>query len=463
MSKNTSPIDIEEMVKNISNVPEPNAVFLNSMREQFILKGTENAQKNMETKMIKQSRRGRLSPRLAWGLGIALLIIILSLLAASPTVVDALKHLFGFIPGAGIVEQSSPVRILAEPFPVERDNISLSIEQVVADSEKTLVVYRYPVIEVDTNTFQPPATFEEDRPALLLPDGTRLDVRAGRRLPTDVPNTILYSLEFPPLPKDVNDATLELKRLAGVSPGAGPEDWSIPLHVILAPPGTVLPLVTVNETQPAHPSVTETGTSSPLQTSPTTDSMYGITTKLDSFVRTDDGYLLIGSVQWDVKDYPAYSIQADPLSLDATTITDAAGKSIAFEAVYGAELPRDEEFRSFWAIKVKDMNFQPPLKINIPSMDMSWQLFQKTISFQFDPGPNPQPGQSWPLNSDVLVAGKNVHFSAAQLERSDTDNNLYFIFTAQMEPNFLGDLYIFMPIQQCGGGGGVAQLKPPVN
>jgi hypothetical protein len=251
----------------------------------------------------------------------------------------------------------------------------------------------------------------------------------------------------------VDNATLELTRLAGVPPGAGPEDWSIPFHVIPAPPGTVLPLVTVNETQPALPSVTETETSSPPQTPMPTDSRYGITSKLDSFARTDDGYLLIGSVQWDVKDFPAYSINPDP---DYATITDAAGRSIAFEAMYGAERPRSEEFRSFWAIKVKDMNFQPPLKITLPTMDMDWQLGQMPISFQFDPGPNPQPGQRWPLNSDVLVVGKNVHFSAAQLERLAVDNTLGFMFTAQTEPNFLGDLHIFIPnaTQACGGGGG---------
>jgi hypothetical protein len=244
-------------------------------------------------------------------------------------------------------------------------------------------------------------------------------------------------------------------RLAGVPPGAGPEDWSIPFHMIPAPPGTVLPLLSVNETEPALPSETETETSSPSQTPTAADSFYGITSKLDSFVRTDGGYLLIGSVQWEAENYPPYSVNPN---LDYATITDAAGKSIAFEAMYGAERPRSEEFRSFWAIKVKDMNFQPPLKISIPSMDISWQLWQKPLSFQFDPGPDPQPGQRWPLNANILLAGKNIHFSAAQLERSEVDNTLGFIFTAQTEPNFLGDLYIFIPTatQACGGGGGPA-------
>ncbi|HET7142967.1 MAG TPA: hypothetical protein VFI68_03005 [Anaerolineales bacterium] len=452
MPKNTFPTEIEQMVQNISDVPEPNAVFLNSLREQFISKGIANAQKNTETKMIKISRRGLLSPRLIWGLGIALLIVALSLLASSPTVVNALKRMFGFMPGVGVVEQTSTLRLLAEPFSVEQDNISLNIVQVAVDSEKTTIIYEYPAIEVDYNTFQPPTTFKDDRPVLLLPDGTRLDVLVGRRISSSIPKIIGYSLEFPPLPNDVNDATLELTRLAGVPPGAGPEDWSIPFHVIPAPEGIVLPLVTINETEPATSTTAEAGTSS-SQTPPTWDSTYGIKSTLESFVRMDDGYLLIGSVQWDVQNYPAYAVT--PM-IDYATATDAAGKSIDFEVMYGVEKPQNEEFRSYWAIKITDTNFQPPLEISITSMVVNFNAG----SFQFDPGENPQPGQSFPLSVDVLVADKNVHFNAAQLNHSEFDKNLVFVFTAQTEPNFLGDVYVSMPIHQCMGGGGSYPTEP---
>lgn len=452
MPRKAFPAEIDEMVENISDVPEPNAVFLNSLREQFISMGIANAQKNTETKMIKISRRGFLSPRRTWAIGIVLLIVTLSLLATSPTVVNALKHMFGFIPGVGFVDQTSSLRVLAMPFSTEKDGVLVNITQVVVDNEKTIIIYEYPAIEVDYNTFQPPSTFKEDHPILLLPDGTRLTMRVGRRISSSIPNTIGYSLEFPPLPSDVNDATLELTRLAGLPPGAGPEDWSIPLHVIPAPAGTVLPLVTINETEPATPTMTEAGTSSP-QTPPRVDTTYGIQSTLESFVRMDDGYLLIGSAQWDAQSYPAYAV--DPM-IDYATVTDAAGKPIDFEVIYGIEKPQNEEFRSYWAIKITDTNFRPPLEISITSMVANFSAG----SFQFDPGENPQPGQSFPLSVDVLVAGKNVHFSAAQLNRSEFDNNLEFLFTAQTEPIFLGDLYISMPIHQCMGGGGSYPAEP---
>jgi hypothetical protein len=360
--------------------------------------------------------------------------------------------MFGFMPGVGMVEETSTLRVLAAPLSAEKDGVSINIIQIAASSEKTIVIYEYPAIEVDYNTFQPPATFKEDRPALLLPDGTRLDVRTGRRISSSLPNTISYWLEFPPLPNDINNATLELTRLAGMPPGAAPEDWRISFQVIPAPPGTVLPLEPVNEPESASPSATEAGTSSP-QTPPTIDPAYGIKSTLESFVNMDDGYLLIGSVQWDANNYPAYAV--DPM-IDYATVTDATGRSIEFEVIYGVEKPQNEEFRSYWAIKIADTNFQPPLEISITSMVVNFNAG----SFQFEPGIDPQPGQSFPLSVDVLVAGKNVHFSEVQLNRSQFDNNLEFVFTAQTEPNFLGDLYVSMPIHQCMGGGGGYPTEP---
>ena len=451
MSKNTFPTEIEEMVKNISDVSEPDAVFLNSLREQFISKGIATAQKNTETKMKQTTRRGFLKPRLAWGIGIALLIVTLAMLASSPTIVNALKRIFGFVPGIGVVEETS-LRVLAAPLSTEKDGVTLNIVQIAASSEKTIVVYEYPAIEIDYNTFQPPASFKKDNPAVLLPDGTRLDVRARRRISSGIPNTIAYWLEFPPLPGNFNNATLELTRLAGAQPGAAPEDWSIPFQVIPAPPGTILPVEPANESGSTSPSAMEAETSSP-QTSPIIDPAYGIKSTLDSFIQMANGYLLIGSVQWDVNTYPAYAV--DPM-IDYATVTDATGRSIEFEAIYGVEKPQNEEFRSYWAIKITDTNFQAPLNISITSMVVNFNAG----AFQFDPGANLQPGQSLPLNVDVLLAGKNVHFREVQMNRDQSDNTLYFVFATQAEPNFLGDLYITMPINQCMGGGGGYPTEP---
>jgi hypothetical protein len=62
----------------------------------------------------------------------------------------------------------------------------------------------------------------------------------------------------------------------------------------------------------------------------------------------------------------------------------------------------------------------------------------------------------WDLGRYLL----NAQFSAAQLKRAEFDNNLVFVFTAQTEANFIGDLYVSLPVHQCMGGGGGYPTAP---
>ena len=65
----------------------------------------------------------------------------LILLAISGTVY-ALGHMMGYIPGVGFVEGNAPIRVLYEKGSVQRDGITLVMQQLVADSAQTLVMYR---------------------------------------------------------------------------------------------------------------------------------------------------------------------------------------------------------------------------------------------------------------------------------------------------------------------------------
>ena len=57
---------------------------------------------------------------------VAMLIALLILLALSG-VVYALGRVFGYIPGIGLVDQSAPIRVLAEPVSQTRDGITITI------------------------------------------------------------------------------------------------------------------------------------------------------------------------------------------------------------------------------------------------------------------------------------------------------------------------------------------------
>jgi len=71
---------------------------------------------------------------------VTVIVVLLALLILT-TMVYALGRLTGYIPGVGFVQKDS-LRMLAEPVSQTRDGITVSIEQVVADSERTIVIYK---------------------------------------------------------------------------------------------------------------------------------------------------------------------------------------------------------------------------------------------------------------------------------------------------------------------------------
>src|SRR5512133_2328996 len=52
---------------------------------------------------------------------LAAVVVVVAILASVPSVVQAIQRLLGYIPGVGLVEQSTPLRILEEPVEISID------------------------------------------------------------------------------------------------------------------------------------------------------------------------------------------------------------------------------------------------------------------------------------------------------------------------------------------------------
>ncbi len=245
------PPEFEQQLRQAMDVPEPGSASLDALRERFIAQGVAQLRSPNgaagHPARPAQARPPRpwffsLSP--AWKLALVLLAVLVLLAIFSPQVVSAVRGLFGYIPSVGMVDQNAEVLVLEEPVQAELGGIPLTVERAFATSEKTVVVYQYQVLPWDGRKYQ--ATEPPDRPALLLPDGSRLEVLAGRRQPAD-DGCIRYALDFGPLPQNVTTATLILDRLAGMPSELSPADWSIPLRFKPGDPSEILLPVTVYE------------------------------------------------------------------------------------------------------------------------------------------------------------------------------------------------------------------------
>jgi hypothetical protein len=441
MPKLNQPSELEKSVRDAATVPEPDAEFVYSLRARFITEGHASANKNQETFM----KRKTFSQRLTWGLAV-LVLVTLIVLSTQPTVVTALKRLFGYVPNVGIIDQSTPVRVLTEPVTVIREGFTVTAEQVVLNAEKSSVVYSYTLPPDYVDPEHSVSTTRE--PFLTLPDGTRLDIVMARQVASsDCPQCYLrYLMDFPPIPADVSEATLELPDLVSIPDNTAPQDWKIQLKFKPAGPDDIAPVIE----QIVTPMPTTSSTDAPTQSVNT----YGITNTLDKFVALPDGYILYGNTSWTDPIIPPYGV-----SSQIAGIKDANGTEIPFDYADLEIYPEQGELRIYWAYKV-GTEIKAPLTL---SFVMLASLPADGGSFTFDPGPDPQLGQKWDINQDVTVNNEVIHVLSAEQAGIEPG---YFMFTMQSDSNIIGASVIDLahpPLGGGGGGGGVPVAGAPFN
>jgi hypothetical protein len=433
--------EFDEMMKAIFDMPGPEETFVSSLREQFVTTGAANAQKSSYT---GRKQAYRITPRMAWGLVLGLTLIVVVLASTSPTAATAMKRLLKYIPGIGSIEQSTSLRMLAEPVRVQRENAAVTVEQLVAGSERTVVVYRHIEPAVDYEQYIPPSEYKADRPELILPDGSKLDVRFGRHMPSDGKG-ILYALEFGPIPSGVTELTLSLTRLAGLPPGAGPEDWAIPLKLKPAPEGTGYPVIELPEAIPTQPSPAGEKTESSVIAAE-----YGISLAIDKYVESPDGYILEGSLRW--KDASISEFGVTPLKI---LLLDADGNEVPREDTLPDTMPTLGSKQYNWAYKLTGKDFAWPLTFLVEAVEVRFPVNAK---FKFDPGPNPQADRIVDLNLDLPAGDVVVYVDSVKiLEHSDGTAALEFAIRSD-DPRVIGASLIDLEDMSGGGGGGVPRI-----
>lgn len=428
--------ELEELMKDVVNVSEPDAEFMNSLRARFIAEGHASAKKNQETQMKQKV----FLPRLTWVFAI-LVLVSLVVLFTRPTVVNALKRLFGYVPNIGIIDQTAEVLVLTDPVTVTRESITVTVEQAVLTNEKTIIVYSY-ILPVDF--FIPDNTsFGDSRsPVLILPDGTRLEPLVRQRLNTmDCPQcSMRYELDFSAIPGNVTGVVLKLPSLVAVPVELAPQDWKFQLNFKVADSSDIVPVI--QEVVTPAPTAIGSEPASPA---------YGITNTLDKFVALPDGYILYGNISWTDPIIRPYGANSHLVS-----IKDANGVEIPFDYADAEMYPAEGELRQYWAYKLSSTDFVAPLSL---AFVVEAALPANEGSFTFDPGPDPLQWQKWDIDQDVLVNNESVHVLSVEYAGEG-----YFLFTMQSDSNIIGAAITDLahpPMGGGGGGGGVPVVGDP--
>lgn len=351
---------------------------------------------------------------------LAMILALLALLLLTG-VAYAIGRLTGFIPGIGFVQKDS-LRVLAESVSQTQDGITVSIEQVFADSERTIIIYKaegLTIAAANSNGEGGGNPFGSVQ-LLRLPDGSTLEESMSY---SGTPEPLLDSIKteggwpnyvarlvYPPISSDVNELTLLIPVLQNMPIGAAAENWEIIFHLKPAP--TDITYAPVIEFTPVPQEVTLVAgeTSAPALSNIAT--LNGFTLQLDSVIELEDGYVFTGNLSWDTSIYPPEKVS---VGWDIVPVlTDSSGQIIPIEPVQ-VDAPYVEGHRS-WSYATHRKAFAGPLTLTINSIQTTF--FAPETDFVIDLGLNPQIGQTWELNHDFQIEGHTLRLLSVRLKES---------------------------------------------
>ncbi len=361
---------------------------------------------------------------------------------------------FGYVPGVGFVQGENSLRKVDAPQAQEREGISVTIDQGIADAQHLTLAYHVEGIRVDQRPTSEAEIGCSQRSFLRLPDGTRLDASDGGSA-FGWPSGYKGRDVFPAVPAAVDHFTLVIPCLSETRPSAAPGDWEFSLQLSPAPDDfRVLPVIEIPTPTLQPTGLPETNPAShatPLARQPATPTETpGVRLQVEKMVELPDGYIFQGSMSGqgavlNTLNFDTYQLQ----------ITDAQGKQILFEPI---DPPADSQpsgpNRQVWAVQTRGKGYTSPLTFSLPSVTTDRPAL---ASFYLDLGPDPQPGQTWELNQDVTVDNFTLRILSASFD-ARADGTYWLSFEMQVDPHEIGGVSLQDPNNQSamlsGGGGG---------
>ncbi|HMX20280.1 MAG TPA: hypothetical protein PLX14_15490 [Anaerolineales bacterium] len=386
---------------------------------------------------------------------VAILIAIFILLTLSG-VAYALGRVFGYIPGVGIVDQSTPLRALAEPVSLTRDGVTVTITQAILTPEETVITLKVEKIPFDASPLQPHTDLCSGKTSLRMEDGQTLEGYfdgevAGTAFPTNRDGTLLMRLVYPPIKKNLDDSVLLLDCIFDTVVGKLPTNWEIPFQFISKTP-EMTPVVEIQTPTPEL-SVTPISNSTSYPSTP-----LSVVKALD----VSGSYILFIELDYDrlsdfVKDDSSLPINATWVN-NGIFFKDGNGNDLAYNTPFDIEMPTPiHPNGQVMAFKIKK-DFKLPLTI-IAHGVYKWEKDTQQFTFTMDAGENPQTGQIWQINKDFNLNGFN--FRLASISVDQMEYNFHF------DNSTGGPLMDFLNIKSVdilgfpsiGGGGGMGDMK----
>lgn len=353
--------------------------------------------------------------RPAWTFALVLLLV--ALIASAPAAVNALKRLLGYVPDVGLVENTGHLRMLAEPASVTRNGITITVTQAMVYEDRVELTYMVEGVgETYSNSsgvcgsYHPDNNFWSDADAdLRLPNGTviRRDYAGKYQFENRYAMKPVYAVNVPP---NVTEMTMLLKCIPFTRLGEVPENWEIPFKLIAIPEGTIVgaPVIEVD--------VTSLPTTREPESTTSTLPLPQVTMTLERVGELDENTIFY--LHFDVKDQNPSLISIMPAS---AYVIDSSGQKSQLRGNYVLQ-PFEHRVGSSFEFMSQTKLADGPVTIIIedavaiyaPLYTDPPQATPDEMSFTFEAGTDPQPGQSWSINKDFTIAGYPIRVLSAR-------------------------------------------------
>ncbi|OGO08800.1 MAG: hypothetical protein A3K46_08550 [Chloroflexi bacterium RBG_13_60_9] len=376
MENNTTSSEWDQLMRASVAAPEPPESFLAD------LDGRLRAQQR------KRALRAGFQRRVfAAALGSTLTLALLLVAVAGPErVIAAVRNALGFIPGIGFVSADAPVRVLAEPVRVEREGIAITLTRVTAESTGTNVSFTVEGLPVPDGA---PSAGEGICPgvsAIAWPGGGLFSSTGGGGGPLG--GSFTWNESFPSIPPTEMEATLIIPCIPMTVAGDYPANWEIPFRLVPTDAPALFATVEPTATVSPPPSATATDTK---------EAFPGISIGVERISELEDGYLLIGILEWDEKQYAMADASGSEF-----TLTDRDGRILPVENIGSVPEEPAAPNSAFWSLRVSGKNLRGPVTIRLDSL---FVFLRDPLTFSFDTGENPRAGQEWEIGKSFSVSG----------------------------------------------------------
>ena len=402
---------------------------------------------------IQKGKRKTMQPRMKVFAAVFLILLVLVIgLVSVPSVRAAIQRWISYVPGIGLVSEGQ-IRVLAEPVSVTRDGITLTLEQVLADSSQTTLVYSVDGLSEDMLDANPllntPGCYKDA--VLRLPDG---ELSQTHQIGTSWMSGYEHKTVYPAIASTVNELTFIMPCIRSAIPGKAPENWELSFRLIPAPPDmTTFPVIEIST--PVQATATAlVQVDAPTQAPPAMLLMEGISLSLDRAVQMDDGYLMYATLHWEDTGFSSLDF-FDPAMLH---LLDADGREIPYSFDYDANNSLTSiRGQTTFAIRTGPIRVAGPVTLVVDSAAVTVAV-PTDANFTFDPGPDPQPGQVWELDEDLDVGyGHTLQVLRATYPRPPMENlpqQAAFSFEMQSETGVTNAALFDHDHALAGGGGG---------